>query len=99
MTFIAAGGALAAAVGLGTSALAVAAGTAVVAGAAGAAIGAGGAALTGGDIGEGALMGCWRRSYRRFRWVYGTGSWRCCWRCYGCRWGSISSYVCCTNCC
>jgi hypothetical protein len=57
MTFIAAGGALAAAVGLGTSALAVAAGTAVVAGAAGAAIGAGGAALTGGDIGEGALMG------------------------------------------
>lgn len=57
MTFIAAGGALAAAVGLGTSALAVAAGTAVVAGAAGAAIGAGGAAITGGDIGEGALMG------------------------------------------
>jgi hypothetical protein len=60
MTFIAAGGALAASVGLtgligATAATAI--GTAVVAGAAGAAIGAGGAALTGGDIGEGALMG------------------------------------------
>jgi hypothetical protein len=57
MTFIAAGGALAAAVGLGTSTLAVAAGTAVAAGAAGAALGAGSAALTGGDIGKGAMMG------------------------------------------
>jgi len=57
MTFIAAGTAIAAGVGLGSGALAVAAGTAVAAGAAGAGLGAIGAAATGGDIGKGALMG------------------------------------------
>jgi hypothetical protein len=57
MTFIAAGTALAAGVGLGASTAAVAAGTAIAAGATGAALGATGAAITGGDVGEGALMG------------------------------------------
>ena len=67
MTFIAAGTALATSIGLtsaaaitaGTigSSLAVAAGTGVAAGAAGAALGATGAAITGGDVGQGALMG------------------------------------------
>lgn len=57
MTFIAAGTALAAGIGLGSGALAVAAGTAVVAGAAGAGLGAAGAAITGGDVGKGALIG------------------------------------------
>lgn len=56
MTFIAAGGALAAAAGF-TGVAATAIGTAVAAGAAGAALGAGTAALTGGDVGKGAMMG------------------------------------------